>query len=189
MLALAASVRLPSDPMEGLKPPQALSLDSSNLSRTWKNWRDEFALYVDLAMAEADDTQKVKLFSYLIGESGRELLDTLMGDTDKAAWKIEDIIEKFDDHCNPSVNETVERYRFFTRSQGATETIDSYVTELRLLARTCNFGTLRDSLLRDRIVCGGNNTTMRERLLREKKPDTRHMFAAVQSRGALKGER
>lgn len=38
-------------------------------------------------MAEADDKQKVKLFSYLVGKSGRELLDTLMGDTSKDAWK------------------------------------------------------------------------------------------------------
>lgn len=48
---------------------------------------NEFALYVDLAMAEADDKQKVKLFSYLVGKSGRELLDTPMGDTSKDAWK------------------------------------------------------------------------------------------------------
>lgn len=154
--------------MEGLKPPQTLCLDSCNVSKAWKTWREEFELYVDLAMAEADDKQKVKLFSYLVGESGRELQDTLMGDTAKDTWKIEDIIKKFDDHCNPSVNETVERYCFFTRYQGASENIDSYVTELRLLAKTCNFGTLRDSLIRDRIVCGGNNTGMRERLLREK---------------------
>lgn len=119
-------------------------------------------------MEEADDTQKVKLFCYLVGECGRELLDTLMGDTNRDAWKIEDIIKKFDEHCNPSMNETVEHYRFFTRNQGNNENIDSYVTELRLLTKTCNFGTLRDSLIRDRIVCGGNNSCMRERLLREK---------------------
>lgn len=150
-------------PRDSIKPPQTLCLDSSNLSKTWTNWRDEFDLYVDLAMAEADDKQKVKLFSYRVCESGRELLDILMGDTAKDAWKIEDIITKFDDHCNPSVNEIVERYRLFTRNQGVSENIDSYVTELRLLAKTCNFGTLRDSLIRDRIVCGGNNTFMRER--------------------------
>ena len=119
-------------------------------------------------MAEADNKQKVKLFSYLVYESSRELLDTLMGDTAKDTWVIEDMITKFDDHCNPSVNEIVERCRFFTRNQGTSENIDSYVTELRLLARTCNFGTLRDSLIRDRIVCGGNNASMRERQLREK---------------------
>lgn len=101
-------------------------------------------------MAEADDKQKVKLFNYLVGESGRELLDTLMGNIANDAWKIEDIITKFDDHCNPSVNEIAERYRFFMRNQGSRENKNSYLTELRLLAKTANFGTLRESLIRNR---------------------------------------
>ena len=158
--------------MDGLKPPQTLCLDSGNLSRSWKTWRDEFGLYVDLTIPGEEDKdakKKVKLFCYLVGESGRELLDTLMGDEPMSAWTLEGIISKFDDHCNPSINETVERYRFFTRNQSGSETIDSYVTELKLLAKTCNFGTLRDSLIRDRIVCGLNDASMRERLLREKK--------------------
>lgn len=108
--------------------------------------------------------KRVKLFSYLVGESGRELI----GDTAQSDWKVKDMIEKFDNYCSPTVNETVERYKFFTRNQGFGESIDSYVTELKLLTKTCNFGTLRDSLIRDRIVCGINNASMRERLLREK---------------------
>ncbi len=71
-------------------------------------------LYADLTMDD-DKKTKVKLFSYLVGESGRELLDTLMGETEKKDWKIKDVIDKFDAHCNPSVNKTVERYRFFSR--------------------------------------------------------------------------
>lgn len=93
----------------------------------------------------------------------------MMDDTPKAAWKLADIVKKFDEHCTPSVNETVERFRFFSRNQGPSEGIDSYVTELKVLAKTCNFGTLRDTLIRDRIVCGSCNAAMRERLLREKK--------------------
>ncbi|XP_041672102.1 zinc finger and SCAN domain-containing protein 21-like isoform X2 [Cheilinus undulatus] len=154
--------------MDGLKPPQTLCLDSRDLSRTWKTWREEFMLYVDLTVPADDEEKKVKLFRYLVGESGRELLDTLMGDVAGDAWRLDDIIEKFDLHCNPSINETVERYRFFTRQQGSSENIDSYVTELKLLTKTCNFGTFRDSLVRDRIVCGLHDAGMRERLLREK---------------------
>ncbi|KAK5853431.1 hypothetical protein PBY51_007214 [Eleginops maclovinus] len=124
-------------------------------------------LYADLTVDD-DEKKTVKLFSYLIGESGRELLDTLMGETAKADWKMKDVLDKMEAYCNPSVNETVERYRFFSRNQGSSEPIDCYVTDLRVLAKTCNFGTLRDSLIRDRIVCGINNVSMRERLLREK---------------------
>lgn len=94
--------------MDGLRPPQTLCLDSSNLSKTWKSWRDEFELYIGLTVAEDDEKKKVRLFSYLVGESGR--LETLMGDTAKSDWKIKDVIEKFDNYCSPTVNETVERY-------------------------------------------------------------------------------
>nr|XP_023692995.1 uncharacterized protein LOC111856910 [Paramormyrops kingsleyae]XP_023692996.1 uncharacterized protein LOC111856910 [Paramormyrops kingsleyae] len=154
--------------MDGLKPPPALCVDSSNLAKSWKSWKEEFMLYADLTLDDDDERTKVKLFSYLVGDGGRELLETLMGDTPKKDWKLGDMIEKFDAHCNPCVNETVERYRFFSRNQGLSETIDSYVMDLKVLAKTCNFETLRDSLIRDRIVCGHNNNSMRERLLREK---------------------
>ncbi|KAI4887128.1 hypothetical protein NFI96_019030, partial [Prochilodus magdalenae] len=155
--------------MDRLQPPRQLCVDSGNLSKSWKSWREEFMLYVDLTVdVDVDEKTKVKLFSYLVGETGRELLDTLMGEAAKETWKIRDIVAAFDAHCNPSVNETVERYRFFSRNQGSSENIDCYVTELKLLAKTCNFGPLRDSLIRDRIVCGSNSNGMRERLLREK---------------------
>ena len=56
---------------------------------------------------------------------------------------------------------------FFMRNQGQDENIDTYVTDLRMLSGTCNFGQTRDSLIRDRIVCGISNSGLRERLLRE----------------------
>ena len=41
------------------------------------------------------------------------------------------------------------------------------MTVLRTLAATCEFQTLHDGLIRDRIVCGMRNQTIKERLLRE----------------------
>lgn len=99
---------------------------------------------------------KVKLFSYLIGGNGRGLCETLEGDIPVENRTVTMLLTKFDEHCNPSVNETVERYRFFTRNQGASESIN--VTKLRVLARTCNFGDIRESLIRGSIVCRINST-------------------------------
>lgn len=155
--------------MEGLRPPQTLCLDAGNLARTWKAWKEEFILYLELSMPDATENVSVKLFYYLIGEAGRELCETLMSDGTSARRKLSDLITAFDEHCNPKVNETVERYRFFTRNQGQKEGIDSYVTDLKVLASTCNFGEIKDSLIRDRIVCAGNDAGLKERLLREDK--------------------
>ena len=61
-----------------------------------------------------------------------------------------------------------ERHKFNTRNQEEGEAIDNYVTVLRTtLAATCEFSTLEDSLIRDRIVCGVRSQTHKERLLRE----------------------
>lgn len=60
-----------------MKPPAIPILDSSNLAMTWKSWKEEFTLYTELTIPEADENTRVKLFYYLIGEGGRELLDTL----------------------------------------------------------------------------------------------------------------
>lgn len=153
--------------MEGLKPPPTLGLDSANLAKTWKSWKEEFTLYTDLTMPGAEETTKVKLFNYLLGERGRELLTTLESGSTSARRTVSSMMALFDEHCNPKLNETVERYRFFVRNQGQDENIDKYVTDLRVLASTCNFGDIKDSLIRDRIVCGTNSSAMRERLLRE----------------------
>ena len=62
---------------------------------------------------------------------------------------------------------TWERDVFNTRSQSASETIEEYVTALKLLSKTCEFGDLADSLVKDRLVCGIRDDQIRARLLRE----------------------
>ena len=42
-----------------------------------------------------------------------------------------------------------------------------FITDLKILAKNCEFGDLKDSLITDRIVCGTNSKSVRERLLRE----------------------
>lgn len=56
--------------MDELKPPQQWCMDSVNLAKSWKTWKEEFELYIELAMPDAEETARVKLFYYLIGERG-----------------------------------------------------------------------------------------------------------------------
>ena len=64
------------------------------------------------------------------------------------------ILEKMVNYCIGECNEIYERYVFNRRDQESNESVDAYVTALRKLAKTCNYGTLADSLIRDRIVVG-----------------------------------
>ena len=62
---------------------------------------------------------------------------------------------------------TYERYIFNTRVQQTNETVYQYVTELKNMATQCDYGELREGLIRDRIVIGISDATLRARLMRE----------------------
>ena len=123
--------------------------------------------YLDVSMPDKSDKEKAKAFLYLIGQQGREIYRTMEFTTEAKDRTIKELLDKFNGYCNPKENVTVERHKFFMRSQEPNENIDQYATELSSLAATCDFGNLRDSLIKDRIVCGILEHSVKERLLRE----------------------
>ena len=103
---------------------------------------------------------------------GSEALKTFNGfsfDDESDRKKLDKVIEKFEEYTIGRINETFERYRFNSRNQEPSEGIDAYVSALRNLAKTCNFGSLHDSLVRDRIVFGVQSKHTRQKLLQERK--------------------
>ena len=80
------------------------------------------------------------------------------------------VVEKFKEFCIGETNETYERFIFNRQDQEENKSIDQYVTVLQKLAQTCNFcSCLHDSLIRDRLVLGIRNESIRKKLLQEKK--------------------
>ena len=75
---------------------------------------------------------------------------------------VDNVIAKFENFC---IGETYERYCFNKRDQEQGENIDTYVAALRTLVKTCNHGTLEESLIRDRIVIGIRENATRKKLL------------------------
>ena len=79
--------------------------------------------------------------------------------------KIEPLIIRFDTHREGKRNITVIRYNFNTRNQIPGEGFESYYTQLRNTVKDCDFGSLEDNLLRNRLVCGIIYEIVREKLL------------------------
>ena len=154
--------------MEQLKQPPEMDFavsDVTNLPEKWRKWKHTAELYLSLAMPNKSEKEKCQAFLYIIGQQGRDIYETLNFSEDEK-FKLEPMFEKFERYCKPKQNVSVERYKFNTLAQG-TSTIDQYITNLRLIAKNCNYGDLEDEFLRDRIVCGVTSEVMRERLLRE----------------------
>lgn len=55
--------------------------------------------------------------------------------------------------------------KFFTRNQLAGESANEFIVEIRKIASRCNFGNALDRMLRDRIVCGLRDASVRRHLL------------------------
>ena len=72
---------------------------------------------MELAMVGKKEETIVKLFLYIVGSQGREIYETLSFDQEPKERSFKDIVEAFSNYCDPKKNETVERYKFFTRVQ------------------------------------------------------------------------
>ena len=68
-------------------------------------------------------------------------------------------------------NIVYEHARFNMRKQEENENVDAFVTALYALAEHCNYGTLHDELLRDRILVGLADKRLSERMQMEKNLD------------------
>ncbi|CAC5382216.1 unnamed protein product [Mytilus coruscus] len=103
---------------------------------------------------------------YVIEQEGRDICNTLnIQEGDKG--KIGPLFTHFERYCIPRKNVTMERYKFNTRVQGKSESIDQFVTDLRNMTQNCAFGTITEELVRDRIVCETNSERVKERLVRD----------------------
>ena len=60
----------------------------------------------------------------------------------------------------------VTKEKFFSWAQESGEKINQYVTVLRKMSETCEFSTLKNSLIKDRIELGISDAKTRKRLLR-----------------------
>ncbi|CAC5393322.1 unnamed protein product [Mytilus coruscus] len=148
------------------QPPEMDFSHEDNLSEKWKRWKQTMNLYLEVAMGEKTEKEQCRAVLYVIGLEGREIYKTFnFGENE--ADKLEVLLKKFEDYCIPKKNVTVIRHRFNTRVQNPSESIDQYLTDLKLIAKNCELEHLKDGLIRDRTVCGTNSSRVKERLLRE----------------------
>lgn len=75
------------------------------------------------------------------------------------------VVECLEDQYNPQANEIAASYAFFMRKQKEGDSVRDFIAEFRRLAESCNFGSMMDRMLRDRIVCGIRDDDARRSLL------------------------
>jgi hypothetical protein len=151
----------------GFPPPRVLNTSCINMAEEWKNWAQRFDIYcVASETNKKPEEVQVARFLSCLGEDALNIFNTFgLSDGDKKKMTV--VRKKFDDYFTPRRNVVFERFQFWKHIQQPGESIDAFVTTLRLRARTCEFGEQEDSLIRDRIVLSCTDARVQERLLRE----------------------
>ena len=148
-------------------PPKELDF-TGNLSQSWNKWKKEFELYLTASEShEKSDAVKTSRLLTAIGSKARDIYYTFTFDAEGDNMKLKKVIEKFDEYMSPKKNITYMRFRFFSYNQVDGQSVDEYVTELKSRSEHCEFGELKNSLIKDKIVLGVNSKKVQERLLRE----------------------
>lgn len=144
-----------------------VNITSGNLSKEWQKWRKSFKIYFQACeLSKKSESVQINILLHIIGDKCLEVFEQI---PDTAAIKTtEDLLLIFDAYFSPKKNIiTIERHRFFTRIQKEYESVEQYVFELNKMAANCEFQTLKDDLVKDRLIGGITDSTLKERLLRE----------------------
>ena len=143
---------------------------SGDLAAQWKKYKqlwDSFEIVTGLK--ERDSGYRTATFITCIGPEALEIFNGLPFDSEDDKKNIEKVLELFQSYCVGETNVTYERYLFNARVQESGEAFESFVSSLRQLSLSCNFGAMREEMIKDRIVIGVADTQLRRSLLQEPK--------------------
>ena len=152
-----------------LPPPPPLDIHGTLAAENWKKFKRAWTNYA-LAIELNKKSEKVQVATLLtvVGEDAREVFATFMWENEGDNNKIESVLQKFANYCQPRKSVPFERYCFNRRVQEPGESYEQYRTSLRKLSEGCEFASITpEEILRDRLVFGIRDDKVRERLLRE----------------------
>lgn len=152
-----------------IRPPKPLEVNNSNMSFIWKNWKQQYDWFtIATSMASKSPEVQIATFMSSIGQEAITIYNSFT--LTEAEQKDLKLIQKaFEDYFSPTVSTTFERFTFNKMEQLSDESFDEFLTRIRSQSKKCEFDTLHDSLLCDKIVVGIKSEAVREKLLAEEK--------------------
>ncbi|KAL5496662.1 hypothetical protein EMCRGX_G012995 [Ephydatia muelleri] len=111
--------------------------------------------------------KRVAVFLSVLGSRHYSLLRGVFAPRKPAECTYSELCDALRRHYEPKKLIIVERFAFYSRSQGESESVTEFEAELRKLALYCGFDNFLVQALRDRLVCGLKDPAIQRRLLAE----------------------
>ena len=144
------------------------------MADTWKKWKRNVQFYIDAVLSGKTEKEKYSMFLLTIGEGGRDIFSTWSWpkkkntdgtETDEDDITVNGLFTKFENHCIPKKNIIVERINFFRRNQFTGEPFETFLTDLRKLSSTCDFGTMNEGMVLYKLADGLECDRLREKVI------------------------
>lgn len=146
-----------------LNKVEKLKMDG-NLSENWRRFKRYFNIYMSAGeLNTKSDETKINLLLNAVGEEAVEVFDTLAL-TAEQNRDYNAVLQAFETFCIGKKNIVYERFMFYQRKQKDGEPFDSFLVDIKKLARTCEFADDKE-MLRDQIVMGIRDTKTQLRML------------------------
>ena len=141
----------------------------------WKQWISGFMIYLSAVGGdEFSAGRKRAILLHCLGVEGQRVFVTIP-DCDASPPSGQDVftlaVSLLENQFAKAINVVAERYKFKQRFQKEGESFSQFISALRELAKTCDYGDKHDEMLRDQIIEKTNSNKVRDRLLMEKELD------------------
>ena len=144
-------------------PPASFRLKNPEEWPKWL-WRFERSC-ISTELNKNDEVQQINTMIYCMGDEADDIFKTFtFAEGQEKKYDKVNFKEKFDQHFTIKGNVIFERAKFSSREQEPNEPVDTFFKDLHCLSEYCEFGTLREELIRDRIVVGLQNVKLNEKL-------------------------
>ena len=115
-----------------------------------------------------DPVKKRAAFMAIVGPETVNTLRSAIAPSKPAEKTYDELTKVLSDYFSPKQSQIVCRTKFYRCTHKQGQSIASYLAELRALADGCSFGAMLDTImLRNRLVCGINDSNFQKRLLSE----------------------
>ena len=154
------------------KLPEPLLL-CGNVSQNWKDFEEQLTWFLERTESSSKSNMvKIGIMLSHVRKEAREVYKTLSWNAEGDNQKFDKVIKAFRRYCSPRKHILYKRYTFWTLQQEVDESVDAYLTRIKLKLEMCEYAAeVRQDLARDKFVFRLIDDRLKERLLCEENLD------------------
>ena len=149
------------------------NLSLGNLDLNYSHEVDEYFERFEIwciTLNDLDEKKKAAYFLNAIGKSAYSTVKTLTFPDSPISLSYKELKEKILKHVKPMNFEASERAKFHSLVRKPNQSVRSYILELQSQAGRCNFAERLHESLRDRLIAGINQSSLKLKLLSMTEP-------------------